>query len=69
MGDRGPRRVFGYGHLDISTCILALNSNGPTTGNFEGWTVLKKQSFVAQFCSILSRHALLGVTVSAAKGE
>jgi hypothetical protein len=40
-----------------------------TRGDFKGWTVLKKQSFVAQFCSTLSRHALLGVTMSAAKGE
>ena len=29
----------------------------------------EKQSFVAQFCSILSRYALLGVTMSAAKSE
>jgi hypothetical protein len=40
-----------------------------TRGDFEGWTVLKKQSFVAQFCRVLSRHALLGVTMSAAKVE
>ena len=40
-----------------------------TRTDFKDWTVLKKQSFVAQFCNILSRHALLGVTMSAAKGE
>ena len=40
-----------------------------TRADFKGWTVMKKQSFVAQICNILSRHALLGVTMSAAKGE
>jgi len=40
-----------------------------TRRDFKDWTVLKKQSFVAQFCRILSRHALLGVTMSAAKSE
>jgi hypothetical protein len=40
-----------------------------TKGDFKDWTVLRKHSFVAQFCSILSRHALLGVTMSAAKDE
>ncbi len=40
-----------------------------TRADFAGWTVLKKQSFVAQFCGTLSRHALLGVSMSVAKGE
>lgn len=48
--------------------LHAMDLHG-TRGDFEGWTVLKKQSFVAQFCSILARHALLGVTMSAAKRE
>ena len=48
--------------------LHAMNLHG-TRGDFKDWTVLKKQSFVAQFCRILSRHALLGVTMSAAKGE
>jgi hypothetical protein len=40
-----------------------------TRGDFTGWPILKKESFVAQFCSILSRHAMLGVTVSVLKDE
>ena len=48
--------------------LHAMDLHG-TRGDFKDWTVLKKQSFVSQFCSVLSRHALLGVTMSAAKGE
>jgi hypothetical protein len=48
--------------------LHAMDLHG-TRGDFKGWTVLKKQSFVAQFCSILSRHALLGVTMSVGKSE
>ena len=36
-------------------------------GCFKGWSVLKKQSFVAQLATVLSKHAALGVSMSALK--
>ena len=39
-----------------------------TKGEFEGWSVLKKQAFVARICQVMSRHVLMGVSVSAVKG-
>lgn len=38
-----------------------------TDGEFEGWSVLKKQAFVAQVCQVLSRHSMLGVSMSCVK--
>jgi hypothetical protein len=48
--------------------LHAMDLHG-TRGDFKDWPVLKKQSVVAQFCRILSRHALLGVSMSVAKSE
>lgn len=38
-----------------------------TEGDFAGWTVLKKQSFVAQICRIMAPHVSLGMSMSAHK--
>jgi hypothetical protein len=38
-----------------------------THGEFQGWSVLKKQTFVAKLCRVLSEHALLGMSMSALK--
>lgn len=38
-----------------------------SSGFFKGWTVLKKQSFVAQICGILLRHVPRGLSMSALK--
>lgn len=36
-------------------------------GEFRGWSVLKKQAFVARFCAAVSQHAMLGVSMSCVK--
>jgi hypothetical protein len=38
-------------------------------GEFAGWSVLKKQTFVAKLCTALSQHALLGVSASVHKAQ
>jgi hypothetical protein len=38
-----------------------------TDGEFSDWKVLRKHAFVASICRVLSRHALLGMSVSAGK--
>jgi Protein of unknown function (DUF3800) len=38
-----------------------------TMGEFKGWTVLKKQAFVARICRALSHHVPLGMSMSATK--
>jgi len=38
-----------------------------TDGEFAGWSVLKKQSFIARICRVLSRYAVLGVSMSVLK--
>jgi hypothetical protein len=38
-----------------------------TEGEFAGWTVLRKQAFVARICRALSRHVPLGMSMSALK--
>jgi hypothetical protein len=38
-----------------------------TDGDFKNWKVLKKQSFVARVCRVLSDHSMLGVSMSAVK--
>ena len=38
-----------------------------TDGEFKGWSVLKKQAFVAEFCQVLSRYSMLGVSMSCVK--
>ncbi len=38
-----------------------------TDGLFDAWTVLRKQAFIASICRTMSRHALLGMSASAAK--
>lgn len=38
-----------------------------TDGAFKGWKILKKQSFVARISSELSKHSMLGVSMSAVK--
>jgi hypothetical protein len=38
-----------------------------TEGHFKGWRVLKKQAFVAQICSVMSEHSMLGISMSCLK--
>jgi hypothetical protein len=38
-----------------------------TEGAFAGWSVLKKQAFVARLCRVMSRHVPLGMSMSALK--
>jgi hypothetical protein len=38
-----------------------------TKGCFKSWSVLKKQSFVAQISSVLAKHSMLGVSMSCHK--
>ena len=40
-----------------------------TDGDFKGWTVLRKQTFVARLCRTLSRRAIMGLTASAHKSN
>ena len=52
---------------DCSVKVLHTKDLHHTDGEFDGWKVLRKQAFVARICSALSRHALLGMSASAAK--
>ena len=47
--------------------VLHAKDLAATKGEFAGWTVLQKESFVAQICIVLARHATLGVSMSAVK--
>ncbi len=47
--------------------ILHTRDLHKTDGEFKEWRVLQKQAFVARICSVLSHHAMLGMSVSAAK--
>ena len=38
-----------------------------TKGVFKDWSVIRKHSFLAQICTVLSRHAVLGMSMSAEK--
>lgn len=38
-----------------------------TDGEFKGWKVLKKRAFIAKLCRTMSRHVLLGISMSALK--
>ncbi|WP_316203972.1 DUF3800 domain-containing protein [Bradyrhizobium sp. SZCCHNS3051] len=38
-----------------------------TKGDFKGWSVLKKQAFVARICQVMTRHVMMGVSVAAVK--
>lgn len=38
-----------------------------TKGDFKGWRILKKQAFVAQICSVMAKHSMLGVSMSCVK--
>jgi len=53
--------------MDYKVPILHAMELEKTEGPFEGWKILKKQAFVAKVCSILSRHAIMGVSMSAVK--
>lgn len=40
-----------------------------TDGEFEGWPVLKKQAFVSRVCQPRAAHLMMGLSVSAVKGQ
>ena len=48
--------------------VLHAKQMHDTDGYFAGWSVLKKQAFVARICQVMSRHLVLGVSMSALKG-
>jgi hypothetical protein len=47
--------------------LHAMDLNG-TRGEFEGWSVLNKQAFVARIAQAASRHVTMGLSMSALKG-
>jgi hypothetical protein len=47
--------------------ILHAKDLEATHGEFKGWKVLQKQAFVAQICSTLARHSMLGMSMSCVK--
>lgn len=47
--------------------LHAMDLNG-TRGEFEGWSVLNKQAFVARIAQAASRHVSMGLSMSALKG-
>jgi Protein of unknown function (DUF3800) len=49
--------------------ILHAKQLHDTDGDFAGWPILKKQAFVARICRVLSRHAMLGASMSALKDQ
>jgi hypothetical protein len=52
---------------DYGVTILHSRELHASDGEFAGWTVLKKQTFVAKLCGALARHAIVGMSVSALK--
>jgi hypothetical protein len=52
---------------DRGVSILHTKDLEDTDGEFKGWKVLKKQSFVAGISSTLSKHSMLGVSMSCVK--
>jgi hypothetical protein len=48
--------------------ILHAKEMEDTDGDFEGWTVLKKQAFVARVCQARAPHVMMGMSMSALKG-
>lgn len=47
--------------------ILHAKDLEDTDGEFKGWKVLKKQAFVAKICQPLSKHMMLGMSMSCVK--
>jgi len=48
------------------TILHATDLHG-TRGEFKGWSILRKEAFVARLCAAMSRHVLLGVSASVVK--
>jgi len=47
--------------------ILRARNLEETDAEFKNWSVLKKHAFVAEVCAVLSRHSMLGVSMSCVK--
>ncbi|MHC2282168.1 hypothetical protein ACVME8_008811 [Bradyrhizobium diazoefficiens] len=56
--------VFAERNVSI---LHAMDLHG-TRGEFENWTVLSKQAFVAQIAQAAARHVSMGLSMSALKG-
>jgi len=52
---------------DYRVKILHASDLHRTDGEFKGWTILRKEAFVARLCAALSHHVPLGVSASALK--
>jgi len=52
---------------DCGINVLHTRDLENTDGEFTGWRKLKKQAFVSRLSTALSRHAVMGMSVSAAK--
>jgi hypothetical protein len=54
---------------EYSVGVLHARELHASDGEFAGWTVLRKHAFVAKLCRVLSRHAILGMSMSALKDK
>jgi hypothetical protein len=53
---------------EFGVSILHATELHNTRGDFEGWTILRKQAFVARICQEMTPRISLGVSMSAVKG-
>jgi Protein of unknown function (DUF3800) len=54
---------------DYRVKVLHATDLHSSDGEFKGWSVLRKEAFVARLCRMLSHHVLLGVSASALKSK
>lgn len=47
--------------------VLHAKDLAATKGEFKGWSIIQKESFVARISTVLARHSTLGVSMSAVK--
>jgi hypothetical protein len=52
---------------EFGVSVLNAKDLHHTDGEFRGWTVLRKQAFIARLCQAMSHHLALGVSMSALK--
>lgn len=54
---------------DYNVRILHAKELEDSDGEFRGWPLLKKQAFVSRICQARSPHLMMGVSMSATKGQ
>jgi uncharacterized protein DUF3800 len=52
---------------EFGVSVLHAKDLHHTDGEFKGWTVLRKQAFIARLCQAMSHHLALGVSMSSLK--